>query len=96
MVVESQTRIKFLNQMSLLLPKLESNKNIFYITGDTDYYIVGNKVPFQQGMGYTLMVWYYHTGKIPKDLINENFLWELNSQGYKEIDNKGKILWIKK
>lgn len=85
----SQERKSFLNQLNEIKPVLSSQKNIFIINGDRDFYISGNKVPFQQGIGYTLMIWYYHTGKIAKDLLEKDYLWSLGSEGYTEIDNKG-------
>src|SRR3989344_5949416 len=46
-------------------------------------------LPFQQGSGYTLMVLYYNSGKIPKSFLKDGFLFEIGSQGYKESDNMG-------
>lgn len=87
-VVVAKERKNFLITIQTLHPNL-SNKNIFYITGNKDYYFEGNKIPFQQGMGYTLMVLYYKSGSIPKKLLQQSFLWDINSQGYKEINGKG-------
>ena len=68
-------------------------KEIFYITGDRNFYITeGNPVPMQQGMGYTLMVWYYGIGLAPRqwsELIKDYYLWEMNGQGYREVDGVG-------
>jgi len=65
------------------------DKNVFYVTGDKEYYGPHNMVPFQQGMGYTLMVWYYHTGKIPASFVEGNVLWDITTQGYKEVNGQG-------
>lgn len=89
LVEESQIRISIISQLKTIKPALDKNKNIFYITGDSDYYLVGNKIPFQNGMGYNLMSLYFDSGKIPKELINESFLFEIGSQGYKEMGDYG-------
>lgn len=85
----SQERVDFIGQLKILKPTLDGEKNIFYLSGNHDYYVPGNKVPFQQGMGYTFMVLYYPTRKIPKELIADRFLWNLNTQGYREINGFG-------
>lgn len=85
----SQERITFFNELKDLKPTLTTNKNVFFLTGDHDYYVPGNKVPFQQGMGYTLMVHYYRTGYVPGKLIKNRFLWNLNTQGYSEAGDLG-------
>lgn len=84
----AKERKNFLITVQTLYPNL-SNKNIFYITGNKDYYIEGNKTPFQQGMGYALMVLYYKSGSVPKELLRQSFLWDINAQGYKEVNGKG-------
>lgn len=88
-VVVSKERKMFISQLKEIKSTLNSNENVFYITGDGDYYLPGNKVPFQSGVGYTLMVLYYDSGKIPGDFLRESYLFEIGSQGYKEIDEKG-------
>lgn len=85
----SRERVDFFNELKNLKPALSTNKNVFFLTGDHDYYIPGNKAPFQQGMGYTLMVHYYQTGHVPGELIKDRFLWNLNTQGYKEVGTMG-------
>lgn len=82
-------RKQFIHQLKEIAPGLEENINIFYITSDADYYIAGNKVPFQQGMGYTLMTLYYDSGKIPEQLLRDVYLFEIGNQGYKEVDGFG-------
>lgn len=85
----SQERKDFLLQLSAIKPQLENNKNIFYITGDSDFYLPGHKVPFQNGVGHTLAVWYYASGNIPKELIKSGDLFEIGKQGYFEYGEKG-------
>jgi len=89
LINDSQIRIGIISQLNTLKPTLQQNKNIFLITGDSDYYLIGNKIPFQSGMGYNLMSLYYNSGKIPKEFINEAFLFEIGSQGYKEMGDYG-------
>ena len=89
LVKDSQVRIGIIDQIKRIKPTLENNKNIFYITGDSDFYLVGNKVPFQTGMGYNLMSLYYNSGKVPKGFIDETYLFEIGSQGYKESSEYG-------
>lgn len=91
----STIRKDFISQLKNLVPTLENNKNVFYISGDQNYWAEGNKIPFQQGSGYTLMVLYYQSGKIPKEflkpqeLLKDGFLFDIGSQGYKEKGDFG-------
>lgn len=64
-------------------------KPVFLIEGNQAHYVSNQFVPFQQGMGYTLMVLYYDTGRIPPKLLIQNFLWNLGEEGYKEAPGKG-------
>ncbi|MBI5123447.1 hypothetical protein HZA75_06335 [Candidatus Roizmanbacteria bacterium] len=76
-----------LNGIKSLQPKL-NDKTIFYVTSDKQYYgPITN--PFQNGLGYVLEVWYYDSGKIPKEFLEENFLWDLGAEGYRESNGKG-------
>lgn len=84
----ARERKYFLSSLKNQIPKLEE-KSLFYIAGNTEYFLKTNRVPFQQGIGYTLMVWYYDSGSIPKELIKSNFLWVIGSEGYKEVGEKG-------
>ena len=85
----------FILQLKNLTPTLERDKNVFYATSDQNFWAEGNKLPFQQGSGYTLMVLYYNTGKIPKEflkaqaLLEDGFLYDIGSQGYKETRGLG-------
>lgn len=89
MVNISQTRIKLISELKRLKPNLKNDKNIFYITGDTDYYLPGNRIPFQNGFGYTLMTLYYGDNKTPSKLLEDHFLFDIGSQGYEEEGGKG-------
>lgn len=92
--LETQTRLanerkKFINQLYHIKPKLNSNINVFYIDGDTSYIVENNKSPFQQGVGYTLMVLYYKDGYISKNMLKNGYLWNLGEEGYKFSDGYG-------
>lgn len=88
-VIFSNWRKSFMSELGNLAPTLTKDKNVIYISGNKDYWADGNKVPFQQGTGYTLMVLYNSSGKIPKELLKEGYLFEIGSQGYKEVGNLG-------
>jgi hypothetical protein len=66
-------------------------KPIFYIEGDSPgYYGIANlAVPFQQGVGYTLMSWFFDTGVVPSSLLSSYYLWNINEQGYTEVEGGG-------
>lgn len=87
-VLLATERKKFLASLHELYPTIPKNP-IFYFTSDHDYYIPGNKVPFQHGFGYSLMVLYFKTGMIPKELLTLEYLWIMPEQGYKEVGGKG-------
>jgi len=85
----------FISQLKILVPTLDNKKNVFYTTSDQNFWAEGNKLPFQQGSGYTLMVLYFDSGKIPKEFLKaqgrleDGFLFGIGSQGYKEINDLG-------
>ncbi len=81
-------RLSILNQIFKIKPQIDS-KNVFYVTGDRNFYVSeGNPVPFQQGLGYTLLVWYYTKGLAPSEAVNlirvQDF-WGIGEQGYKKV-----------
>ncbi len=90
--LDSQERILILKQVKGLYPVLPKNP-VFYVTGDHGgYYFVKNqKMPFQQGIGYTLMAWYFPTGNISKNILKlrEASLWDIYSQGFVEVQGSG-------
>jgi hypothetical protein len=88
-VAISKERQSILEQIKNTHGSLAGSKNIFLVTGSSDYYLPGNPIPFQNGFGYTLMVTYFDSGKIPSELLDQDFLFEIGSYGYKEINEKG-------
>lgn len=91
-VLDARERMTILNEIKNLYPVLPKNP-VFYITGDHPgyYYIENQKVPFQQGMGYTLMIWYYPNGEIQNDFLRTEsvFFWDINAEGYREANEYG-------
>jgi hypothetical protein len=83
----AQERKQFLQEMDRVVPSLPNNP-AFFITGNTEYLLAGNYAPFQQGPGFTLMVWYYPRGNVPASLIKEDYLWGFE-QGYKQNSDGG-------
>jgi hypothetical protein len=90
--LDAYERTTILNHIKQLYPVLPDNP-VFYITGDHPgyYYVENQKMPFQQGIGYTLMVWYYPNSSTLHDLIPLGMknLWGITHQGYVEINGKG-------
>ncbi len=83
----SQDRRRVFDGMEVVRSDL-TDKNIFYVTGNYSY-SPNNWVPLLQGAGYAIMVWFYSSDKIPRTLLQEDYLWELGSQGYREVDGRG-------
>lgn len=81
----SQERKNFLIALNKYLPTLKSNTNVFYFTGNKAFLVEGNKTPFQHGFGYSVMVIYYKTGKIPSSPLLSAYLFGLGEQGFKNI-----------
>jgi len=67
------------------------DKPVLYATGSAEafYGVSGMRLPLQQGPGYTFMVLFYDTGKIPKSFIGDMLLWGMLDQGYYEDGNQG-------
>lgn len=74
-------------------------KVIFYVTGDTGYYGLGElTVPFQSGLGQVLLLTYSLKGQIDPTFFREGsfietqdrgFLYDTIAQGYKEVGSRG-------
>lgn len=82
-------RKDFVSQLKMLVRTLDNKKNVFYLTGSQNYWADGNKIPFQQGSGFTFMILYNKSGKIPKEFLKDEFLSEIGSQGYREAGEYG-------
>lgn len=68
-------------------------KVIFFIPSDTAYYgLATTTLPFQSGLGQTLLVWYHLSGqRFPVCFFDyhKDFLYEIESQEYKECEGRG-------
>jgi hypothetical protein len=64
------------------------DKPIIFLSGNTEYFTYPRHyIPTQPNPGYVLMVWYYKTGKIPGELILEQYNFSAG-EGYRELGNK--------
>ncbi|QQS38608.1 hypothetical protein IPM62_04470 [Candidatus Woesebacteria bacterium] len=64
---------------------------VFYTQSDTSYFGLPETdkiLPFQSGLGQTLLVWYSEE-KLPVQFYENKFLWEIKEEGYKEYDGRG-------
>jgi|SRR3989344_773698 len=70
---------------------LLSKKQVFYIDSNRDFVVEGNPLPFQQGVGYTILVYYLAHGADPsfKQFLADNYFWEIENTGYKEKSGYG-------
>lgn len=90
---EITTQQKIANERRSILISLKSavpdlsQNTVFYITGDQSYFVANNYLPFQQGIGYTLLVWYGDKTAVPTDLLAKKFLWELGSEEYRRSND---------
>lgn len=84
-------RKETLDQMKAAYPTLPQ-KVVFYTESDKSYYGLPPTeriIPFQSGLGQTLLASYYQTEKFPKKFFEEKFLWDILSQGYDEDESRG-------
>lgn len=81
-------RRSYLSQLNTLLPTVNSNSNLFLLAGSKSLWKEGNYTPFQHGFGYSIMALYYKSGKIPKELLASQFLWDIGEEGYREVNGK--------
>lgn len=68
------------------------NRIIFYTESDTPFYGLPENervLPFQSGFGQTLLSWYYDKQNFPKVFFESRFLWDIESQGYREFEKLG-------
>lgn len=87
----SGLRKSILTRISVLSPDLP-DKTVIYTESSQSYYGLPEQtkiMPFQSGFGQTLLTFYYPTEKFPRDFFKNRFLWEIDSQGYKEFEDRG-------
>lgn len=88
---QGRDRLMILSRIKASYPVLPA-KTVFYITSDTPYYGLPDSeriLPFQSGLGQTLLVWYYQSAKFPKEFLKDRFLWGITEQGYQEFNGRG-------
>jgi len=86
-----KVRSGILNTIIKKYPRL-FDKTIFYIESDKSYYGLEESeriLPFQSGLGQALMVFYYKRSALPYSFFPGEYLWEIKSQGYKEVGKYG-------
>lgn len=90
-VKEGQVREAILQQIKSEYPVL-AKKTIFYTESDKSFYGLpyDEKIlPFQSGLGQTLMVWYQNSHQLPKEFFINDYLWDIGAQDYKEVNGVG-------
>lgn len=90
-VEAGDTRKIILNKIVTENPVLPG-RVVFYTESDSPYYGLPENIrilPFQSGFGQTLLAWYQRTSNFPKGFFTDNFLWPIDSEGYKEINGIG-------
>lgn len=90
-IERGRVRREILSQMITSVPNLP-DKVVIYTVSDRSYYGLPEEVkilPFQSGLGQTLLAWYYPSEIFPKEFFKDRFLWEIDSEGYKEVNGVG-------
>lgn len=67
------------------------HRQVWYVESDSSYYGLPADyriLPFQSGFGQLLMV-YFYSDRLPKEFFKSRFLWDIDSQGYREYDGYG-------
>jgi len=92
LIVDSgRQRAEILKNIRNKFPKLQG-KTVFFIESNSSYYGLPETekiLPFQSGLGQTLLVWYHDTENFPAEFFKNQFLWQIGSQGYQEFDGRG-------
>lgn len=84
-------RKRILEQLKREYPVLPK-KVIFYTESTKSFYglpVEDRILPFQSGLGQTLLSWYYSEQRFPKVFFKNRFLWDISSQGYMESNGVG-------
>lgn len=91
LVLVADERKSIIRQVQQIAPIPPKNP-IFFVSGSSNYYFIPNqRLPFQQGIGYTFMSLFYPTGRISRELLSpqDNFFWDVKNEGYKEENGRG-------
>lgn len=84
----AKERKLLLQQIKQQIPSLPNNP-IFYVQGTTNHYLIPHQyLPFQQGIGFTLMAWYKDDPSISSIFFSKEpgFFWNIYNEGYKTIN----------
>ena len=90
-VTQGSERQDILNKVVSEYPNL-GKKTIFYTESDHSFYGLpenARTLPFQSGLGQTLVIWYYPTNPLPKKFLQNKYLWGIEEQGYLESESRG-------
>lgn len=91
LVARGEIRKSILDQIKGSYPQLPK-RVVFYTESDAVYHGLPPEekiLPFQSGLGQTLLVWYYESEKFPPCLYQDVFLYEITSQGYRSCQGRG-------
>jgi len=89
--LEAKVRQNIINKVKLdhqVLPE----KVIFYTESNSSYFGLSENqhlLPFQSGFGQVLLVNYENSVKFPSAFYGNRFLWDIDSVGYLELENRG-------
>jgi len=72
-------RRDILETVSLVGPKLGKDIIYYFFTDHTGFY------EFQSGFGQTLGVWFYDTGKVPREVLTDLDFWDPSYEGLKKF-----------
>lgn len=82
-------RKNILNKIKNNYPAI-TQKTVFYTKSDSYYYGPSASVmPFQSGFGHVLLVLYAYDDKLSPQFFQEDYLWGIWDEGYKEIGDQG-------
>lgn len=67
-----------------------SDQTVFYTESD-EFYLGPSAtiMPFQSGFGHILLVKYVENGELSPEFLKKDYLWDIWSQGYKEVGVQG-------
>ncbi len=84
-------RKNILEEILAIYPDLPE-KTVFLMLSDKSHYGLPDEIkipPFQSGFGHTLLVFYEPYENFPSSFFEHDFLWPIDSQGYKKEGERG-------
>lgn len=82
-------RKQLLSEIKNLKSTLGEDNLIFAESDKSFFGLAQRKLPFQSGLGQTLLVYYSQYQDIPPSFFTQEFLWNIEDEGYKKYDNFG-------